>query len=43
MMFNYTGAAYKFLFAFLSGICSVQVSLCAADAEDGSDLCYEVL
>lgn len=42
-MFSYTGAAYKFLFAFLSGICSVQVSLCAADAQDESDLCYEVL
>lgn len=43
MMFSYIGAAYSFLFAFLSGICCVQVSLCAADAEDGSNLCYEVL
>lgn len=37
-MFCYIGAAYKFLFAFLSSICNVQVSLSAADAEDGSDL-----
>lgn len=42
-MFSYIGAAYKFLFAFLFGVCSVRVSLCAADAVDGSDLCYEVL
>lgn len=43
MVFSYIGAAYKFLFAFLSDICSAQVCLCAADAEDGSGLCYKVL
>lgn len=43
MVFSYIGAAYKFLFAFLSDTCSVQACLCAADAEDGSDLYYEVL
>lgn len=39
MMFSYVGAAYKFLFAFLSDTCSVP----RADAEDESGLCYEVL